>query len=155
MTKPINLTGKETKQQLIKLIVGSNPYFENKNSSWANEHYFKSNSKPELLKHVKILNANFAAGGDGNISSFRNEEAYCHYVEIDNNSLLFLKETYNITKDNIKNHISFENGTNASKEWKDYINKEHNGFIGHTEEEKSKAIEKLNSIWDNAVKNSK
>lgn len=148
----IELTGKETKQDLIKLIVGVNPYFENKNSTRESDH-FKGDSKPELLKHIKILNANKAGGGDGrNISSFYNEEAHSHKNDVDQRVSDYLGKK-GITKENMKEHISQEDGMKLLAQWKESLKKDHDGFVGHTKEEKDKAFNTQKDLFDGALNN--
>jgi hypothetical protein len=72
----IELTGKETIEQLKSLLATRSPYYDTKNSKWDTVDSYRRMNKSELLELVKIYNTNIENGGDGNISTFRNEELY-------------------------------------------------------------------------------
>ena len=68
----INLVGNETKQQIINLLIEHKAKY---GSSYLDEWSLKKESKPELLKYVKVFNENKRNGGDGNASLYYNGPA--------------------------------------------------------------------------------
>ena len=136
----IVLTGKETKSQLIKLLVENKPKFEN--SDWDCEHYFRKDSKLELLKKVKMYNINVENGGNGNISIFRNEEGFRPSNEVTERFLVFFKEQ-GFSEEEFKKKFGFYAHKQIQDEYNDFLEKELNGIVGNTEVEiaYNKAIE--------------
>ena len=136
----IVLTGKETKSQLIKLLVENKPKFEN--SDRDSEHYFRSDSKPELLKKVKMYNINVENGGNGNISIFNNEEGFKPTKEVVRRFLVFFEEQ-GFSEEEFKKKFGFYAHKQIQDEYNDFVKKELNGIVGNTEVEiaYNKAIE--------------
>ena len=139
MKQLITLTGKETKKDLIALLVLNGAQFEGQDR--ADIMYYRRDSKPELLLHIKVFNANVSRGGKGNISTFRNDEAYSHKEDVDGEVRGFFL-SIGIDEDYIKTHIPQKDGLKLMEQWEGYIKMEHNGFIGHDSEEKAKADQK-------------
>lgn len=140
MNKLIELTGKETKQDLINLLLNAGATFEC--YGLCDAHRFRGDKKPELLRHVKIYNANVAAGGNGNISQWKNPEAHSHREELDERLKKYLYD-HGIDHTRIGEMIPQDEGLAAMERWRKYLDDEHNGFIGHTEDEKNKGYQFL------------
>lgn len=121
--KKIELTGKETKAQIIEKIIETKPYFEHKGSKWHNASDFKRYDKKPLLKIVKIINANIDGGGDGNLSEWYNEEAHS-FIQKTNYFFKLYIEKRGIDKSIFKNESK-----EAMQEWNDYLATIHN-FVG-------------------------
>lgn len=128
----IVLTGKETKSQLIKLLVENKSNWEN--SDMDSEHYFRSDSKPELLKKVKMYNINVENGGNGNISFFRNEEGFIPSNEVTKRFNSFVEEQ-GITEAEFKKMFGHKVYVQIEEEYKEFVEKELNGIVGNTEVE--------------------
>ena len=128
----IALTGKETKSQLIKLLVENKPKFEN--SDWDCEDDYRKDSKPELLKKVKMYNINVENGGNGNISFFRNEEGFKPTNEVVRRFLVFFEEQ-GFSEDEFKKKFGFYAHKQIQDEYNDFVQKELNGIVGNTEVE--------------------
>ncbi len=141
----IILTGKETKKDLIALLVLNGAKFER--SDRADIKYYRGDSKPELLLHIKVFNANVSRGGNGNISTFYNDEAYSHKEDVDKEIFEhFLSK--GINEDYIKGHIPQSEGLKLMAAWKEYLKTEHAGFIGHDPEEKQRAVKKQIEMFE-------
>jgi hypothetical protein len=125
----ITLTGKETKADICRLLADKKPYWEHK---WNERHSpddFKRESKPELLRIVKIYNANIDGGGDGNISEYRNDEAHSHKFEADAKVKEWLAE-FGYNEENIKDIITQKQGIELMDKWRQELNTTFKGFIG-------------------------
>jgi len=140
----IQLNGKETKAKLIKKLIEGKANYDG--SLEDTEWYYRGDSKSTLLQKVKIYNANKVAGGDGNISMWDNKEAHSHKIKLDCKLKKWLL-TYGLNEENISQKISAKKGKLLSKKWKDYINSEHNGFIGHTSAEMKKALNMMKELY--------
>ena len=136
----IVLTNKETKSQLIKLLVENKPIFEN--TVWDCEDDYRKDSKPELLKKVKMYNINVENGGNGNISFFRNEEGFKPSNEVTKRFNSFVEEQ-GITEAEFKKMFGHKVYVQIEEEYKEFVEKELNGVVGNTEVEiaLNKAIE--------------
>jgi len=141
----INLTGKETKKDLIALLVLNGAQYERYDR--ADIMYYRSDSKPQLLLHIKVFNANVSRGGNGNISTFYNDEAHSHKEDVDREVRNFFL-AIGIDDNYIKIHIPQKDGLKLLEEWKEYLKTEHSGFIGHDPEEKVKAAKKQIELFE-------
>ena len=101
----IVLTGKETKSQLVKLLVenkAKESYSKDVYTELDCDFYFRKDSKPELLKKIKMFNTNCANGGNGNISFYNNEEGFQPRNEVKKRFDEFLFEQGILENDFIK-----------------------------------------------------
>jgi hypothetical protein len=144
LKKQIVLTGKETKSQLIKLLVEIKPKFEY--SDMDSEDDFRKNTKPELLKSVKMYNTNVENGGNGNISFYRNEEGFIPSKEVSSKFQDFLKEQGIEKEEDFKNKFGYHLSKLMNDDYNSFVEKELNGIVGNTEVEIAldKAIEIYN-----------
>lgn len=143
--KQIILTGKETKKQIIDLLIEGKASYEC--FGVCADYWYKKEDKASLLRRVKIYNANIAGGGNGNISTFRNDEAQSHYLEVELKILNWLQDQ-GISPENITDHIPQDRGLKMLKEWQEYKKLYHNDFIGHTPEEKETAFNWLKNQFE-------
>ena len=136
----IVLTGKETKSQLIKLLVENKPIYEY--NVWDCVDDYRKDSKPELLKKVKMYNINVENGGNGNISTSRNEEGFKPTKEVVIRFLSFFEEQ-GFSEEEFKKKFGFYAHKQIQDEYNDFVEKELNGIVGNTEVEiaYNKAIE--------------
>jgi len=144
--KLIQISGKETKSDLIKKLVEKKPYWELESYTRHNESDYKNDSKQDLLKKIKIFNANVSAGGKGNVSEFKNEEAHSHKMDV-NKQVENWITSQGVTASDIREFLPFDEGRKMIDEWKKYLDEEHGGFIGHTAEEKDKALDKMKQLY--------
>lgn len=151
MPSLIELTGKETKAQIIDILCSVKPKYETI-SVWDKPHFYRGDSKKDLLLYVKVYNANVAAGGNGNLSRYINDEAYSHRKKLDIRLKQFLWDTYHIDEEYIKKNVPHAEGLKAMETWREYLTSEHNDFIGHTTEEKDKAYSFMEKLFLDLLK---
>lgn len=141
----ILLSGKETKATLIKLLIDNKARCQGVNSD-VDELFFKDYSKLTLLACVKLFNANVAAGGDGNISPWSNEEAYSYYKAV-SDRIMTLLGNHGITTENLRQHISMEKGDQMRQKWEEGLKTTYNGCVGHEEAEQESAFQFLKQLF--------
>lgn len=148
--KQIELTGKETKQDIIQLLVDAKPYFEV--HEWHAAHYFKGYKKPDLLKLVKIYNANVYNGGNGNISAYHNPEALQCVEDVNSRIKEAIYTKYGIDYDKeIKLYIDRKTALSLQDQAKSIIPEKYNGFIGPDPTEQENYFNDLMQLFDGVL----